>query len=553
MKRILKIVLPMIGRGRLLKYIFLGLLSGLFSFSFITLVTRVISLIIAGNFKSISKEYIVIFVLTILFFIWIRRTLSLAIINLSQNISWDLRKQVLLSVLNANYHQLSTRKTQVRTAIFNDTYQLTDASLNIISFFTSLILGVACLVYLCTISFVLFCITLGIALMGATVYHISSSRTRRGFETYRKLENRFHDSFSDIMEGFKEISIEPRIGRNIYQRNICSIASDSFDNSVKAFTGFVSNQVIGQVLSYLLIASVLLIFSIKLNVRSSDIVSFVFTLLYLLGAIESVMVLLPGLMRAQIAANNLMNLKKELEEANYSNPIPEKYITKTEFDRIEVRGLEYSYGEEDKSFSIGPVNFDVKKGDTVFIYGGNGSGKTTFIHSLLGLCTPSGGEVILNGSLVTNENYPEYRTLFSVVFSDFYLFSELLAIDHVNTEKLNYYLRLFELEEKIVIENKKFSTTDLSTGQRKRLALVAALLEEKPVLVMDEWAADQDPYFRKKFYTEIIPLLKEEDVTIIAITHDDKYYNCADRVYKMEYGELIEEDIYIKGAYVPSI
>jgi putative ATP-binding cassette transporter len=102
---------------------------------------------------------------------------------------------------------------------------------------------------------------------------------------------------------------------------------------------------------------------------------------------------------------------------------------------------------------------------------------------------------------------------------------------------------MFELEGKVKIEGNTFSTTDLSTGQRKRLALIAALLEEKPVLVMDEWAADQDPYFRKKFYTEILPLLKQEDITIIAITHDDKYYNCADRLYKMDYGKLKEESI----------
>ena len=545
MKRLLKIVLPMVGRAGFLKYILLGILSGLFSFLFITFFTKVVGLFIAGKYTVVSKESILVFGLIILFFIWVRKTLSASIIALSQRLLWRLRKQILLLVLNANYKQLAGRKTQVRSTIFGDVYTLIDASTNLIGFCTSFILAIACLIYLATISLLLFVVTLGIASLGVMVYYISSAKNRKGFEKHRKLENKFHDSFVDILDGFKEIYLEPKIGRKIYHEKITKISEESYENSVKAFTGFLANQVIGQVLSYLLISSVLLYFSIILKISATGIISFVFTLQYLLSAIESVMVLLPGLMRARIAANNLMDLKKELEESHFSNPIADRYLTVNDFENITVRGLTFSYGEKTESFAIGPVNFDVRKGDIVFIYGGNGSGKTTFVHSLLGICQYSEGEICLNDLPVTRDNYPEYRTLFSVVFSDFYLFSELYAIEEIDSQKLTYYLQLFEIEDKVKIEGKSLSTTDLSTGQRKRLALVAALLEGKPVLVMDEWAADQDPYFRKKFYTVILPLLKTEGITIIAITHDDKYYHCADKIYKMEYGKLIEESQYI--------
>jgi putative ATP-binding cassette transporter len=200
--------------------------------------------------------------------------------------------------------------------------------------------------------------------------------------------------------------------------------------------------------------------------------------------------------------------------------------------------LEFYYGDHDKTFGIGPINFDVRKGEVVFIYGGNGSGKTTLIYSILGLCFPSGGMIRLNDTSINETNYADYRTAFSVVFNDFYLFNELIGVDDFDIDKWEYYIRLFELENKVTLEGRCFSTTDLSTGQRKRLALIAALMEEKPILVIDEWAADQDPYFRKKFYTQIIPLLKQDNFTIIAITHDDKYYYCADRLYKMDYGKL---------------
>ena len=161
----------------------------------------------------------------------------------------------------------------------------------------------------------------------------------------------------------------------------------------------------------------------------------------------------------------------------------------------------------------------------------------------LGLWLPSAGEIRLNGVRVNHDNYPAYRAAFAVVYSNFYLFDELLGLETFSREKWDYYIRLFELEGKVTLEGNKFSTTELSTGQRKRLALIAALMEEKPVLVIDEWAADQDPYFRRKFYTEIIPLLKKEGIAIIAITHDDRYYNCADKLYRMDYGKLVRESV----------
>src|SRR5688500_6107199 len=187
MKRLLKIILPMIGKLGLVRYIGLGILSGLCGFMFITFLTKVVGLIIAGKYTVISKEYVLIFILIILSYIWTRKTLSLSIIGLSQKLLWNLRKQVLSSVLNANYIQLSGRKTQVRSTIFGDVYTLIDASMNIISFCTSLTLAFASLVYLSTISWLLFLITLGIATIGAVVYHVSSAKNRAGFEPHRKL------------------------------------------------------------------------------------------------------------------------------------------------------------------------------------------------------------------------------------------------------------------------------------------------------------------------------------------------------------------------------
>lgn len=545
MKRILKIVLPLIGVGPLVKYILTGLFSGLCNFLFINSVTKVVGLTISGNFANLQKEYCIIFAMVILVFVWTRKTLSLAIIKLSQQLFWTLRKQILSLVLNTNYQQLSSRKPRIYSAIVTDVNILTDASMGIIDFFIAAIMAVSCLAYLASISLMLFFITLGIVLTGTSVYYVGSKKNIKDFEKARKLENSFLENFNAMINGFKEIFMEPKKGRAIYNDKIELIAAEAAEKNTTAFAGFLFNQIIGQVLFYILISSILLFFSILFHIPAASTVSFIFTLLYLLTSVEIVMVMLPRLMRAKIAANHLVDLKNEMEQVHSGNTLSEKYISKDDFEQISIRDLEFHYGKENETFGIGPINLELNKGEVIFIYGGNGSGKTTFIHTVLGLRVPSSGEIRLNDTVVNNTNYPEYRTSFAVVFSDFYLFDELLGLASPDMDRWGYLIELFELTGKVKIDDRKFSTTELSTGQRKRLALIAALMEEKPVLVIDEWAADQDPYFRKKFYTEIIPLLKKEGITIIAITHDDNYYHCADRLYKMNEGKLIEENIHV--------
>ncbi|MEM8908879.1 MAG: ATP-binding cassette domain-containing protein, partial [Bacteroidota bacterium] len=197
-----------------------------------------------------------------------------------------------------------------------------------------------------------------------------------------------------------------------------------------------------------------------------------------------------------------------------------------------------------EGFALGPVNFQVNSAETIFIYGGNGSGKSTFIKTLLQLYVQDRGSIEWDGAIVDANNRDQYRNLFAVVFSDFHLFDELYGVDQVSQELVEEYLTLFEVDHKVSINNGQFSTTQLSTGQRKRLAIIAALLENKPLLVLDEWAADQDPEFRRKFYNVILPFIKSKGITTIAITHDDAYYACCDRIYRMDYGKIVEEQPY---------
>jgi putative ATP-binding cassette transporter len=102
-------------------------------------------------------------------------------------------------------------------------------------------------------------------------------------------------------------------------------------------------------------------------------------------------------------------------------------------------------------------------------------------------------------------------------------------------------LQYMGLEDKVKFSDGRFSTQDLSTGQRKRLAMVVALLEQREVYLFDEWAADQDAWFRDVFYKGLLPALKRTGKTVIAVTHDDRYWDCADRCIALDVGEMVPE------------
>jgi putative ATP-binding cassette transporter len=537
----------------LIRNVMLGILSGLCSFLFIHYVNRIIALVSTGTLAGNSTYYALAFAAVILLFMVTRRSLSLSVIKLSQSLFWSLRKQMLALLLQGKYRQMMDKKADINTAILSDVSSMTQASCVIIDFFVSAVLSVSCLIYLAFLSWILFSITLVTVLIGVAIYGFASKTITRNFQQAIEHENRFIENFNAILGGFKEIYLEPRKGKFIYEHNIIPIAKESYGMNRKAYEGMLNSQLIGQFLFYTLISSVLLFFSLKLALKPEVVITFIFTLMYLLASVTAIMGLLPVLIKARVAYGHMMALKQDLETAIEEKQIPDTYFVFDEFNHIKITDLHFSYEHPDQPFNIGPINIEIEKGEVVFIYGGNGSGKTTFINCMLGLYIPSSGEITLNNACINPENYPYYKTVFSAIFSDFYLFNEIIGIDHFDEEKWHFYLKVFELDAKVSLKGKHFSTTNLSTGQRKRLALIIALLEKKPVLVLDEWAADQDPYFRKKFYTIIIPLLKQEGFTIIAITHDDKYYHCANKLFRMDEGRLFQEDIHPELSVVEKI
>jgi putative pyoverdin transport system ATP-binding/permease protein len=207
---------------------------------------------------------------------------------------------------------------------------------------------------------------------------------------------------------------------------------------------------------------------------------------------------------------------------------------------LELRRVVFSYVADDSRFDVGPIDLRIAAGETVFITGGNGSGKSTLIKLLTGLYAPLAGELWVNDVPVTQGSAQAYRDRFCAVFSDFHLFRKFYGIAAPDGDVARDWLETMEMSDKTVVRDDGFSTIDLSAGQRKRLALIGAMFEDKPIVVLDEWAADQDPHFRRKFYEEVLPRMKAAGKTVIAVTHDDRYFHHADRRLHMDEGQLCE-------------
>jgi putative pyoverdin transport system ATP-binding/permease protein len=268
-------------------------------------------------------------------------------------------------------------------------------------------------------------------------------------------------------------------------------------------------------------------------------------LLFVVGACFGLVQSIPILLNANAAANRIDQLEKSLMATLVEHERRVIAAPKS-FEQIEMRNIEFRYTDRfsDTVFKIGPIDFTLRRGELVFIVGGNGSGKSTFLRVFSGLYPPDSGEVLLDGRPVNNANRDEYRGLMSAIFFDYHLFQRLYGIPDAAPSDVDRLLAQFRLADKTSLTKGEFRTLDLSGGQRRRLALIVSLLENRPIMLLDEWTAEQDPEFRLKFYDELLPDMMRAGATIVVITHDDRYLDelhLPARRIKMDYGRIVEQ------------
>jgi putative ATP-binding cassette transporter len=295
---------------------------------------------------------------------------------------------------------------------------------------------------------------------------------------------------------------------------------------------------------YAFIGLVIFVLADGIPNQSQVMTGFALVFIYMIIPMEVLLQSIPRANLAKVAARRIENITREIP----ANTEATTQVSKVnDFESLTFSDVTHSYYHEQSNevFELGPINLAFEPGTVTFLVGGNGSGKTTLAKMIVGLYAPELGQVTLNGELISNQNRDHYRQLFSAVFSDFHLFGHLLEFDRTDLDETgNKLLERLHLQHKVKVVNGAFSTQALSQGQRKRLALIAAYLEDRQFLVFDEWAADQDPVFKDVFYHELLAELKAQGKTILVISHDDKYFDCGDRLLKLENGQL--SDITVK-------
>ncbi|CAM2063998.1 Cyclic peptide export ABC transporter [Sulfidibacter corallicola] len=365
-------------------------------------------------------------------------------------------------------------------------------------------------------------------------------RMRGLFEENRRRFDELYRHFGAVVHGGKELRINALRERHFLDRMLGPTADQLFHTGLRSdLFGIVSNNW-NNLMLFGILGTVIFSSQWISGIGLDVLVGYVLTLIYLRGPISSLVGALPAYTRGQVAMKQFEDLDLiRLEDWREGDQAPPQ-ADESSWSTLSLRDVTYRYpGNDDEfAFRLGPLSLDLEPGELVFFIGGNGSGKSTFAKLVTGLYQPTGGEIRLDGNPIVEENRKWYRNHFTAVFSDFYLFSQVLASSgsHGEDDQVVAYLKRLCLDHKVEVQDGALSTTELSTGQRKRLAFLMAYMEDRPIFLFDEWAADQDPIFREIFYTELLPELRRRGKAVLVITHDDRYFHLADRLFKFENG-----------------
>ena len=417
---------------------------------------------------------------------------------------------------------------------------VTDAAVRGVHAFQSLIAIFFLWLYVFQISPVGGVISLMILTLAVAVYEVSQGLTIPLMRQEAEKERELADLLGHILYGAKEIRISRQKNDDLFVNRLCPVISGIKETRCRIRSYFTGYDIFLSVCFLIILGAAAFFFPALYSHETA--LSVILIVLYVWTPLLTIVSTLPGITEGKAAMEELYQLVREERITRESgqhihDPSEERTEEFTELTLDNV-GFVYKSPTGEFDFSVGPVSFTGRAGEIIFVAGGNGSGKTTLMKILTGLYPPASGEIRIDGKPA---GISRHRHLFSTVFSDFHLFDAVYGTDEIDDETVHKLLMQTELNHKIrwIAHERRFSTTRLSAGQRRRLALIASLLEDKAVYVFDEWAADQDPHFRRYFYETLLPSVRDQGKLIIAVSHDDRYFHTADRLIRMEYGRMV--------------
>lgn len=477
------------------------------------------------------------------------------LIDLSQDTVYKLRLQLSQQILASPLQQLEQLGPSQLLATLSEDVQ---AIANTVFILPNILINIAviagCLVYLGWLSGG--ALLLVVVFLAAAIAIVQALLTTayRYLALARKEKDHLFKHFRAVTEGTKELKLHA-IRRQIFlEEDLQPTAAASRDLTKTAFKVGALSAGSGQLLFFALIGLLLFGSTSFIPNMSAVLPAYILTITYLLGPIESTIDRLPNIAMAGVALQKVNSMGLALSKTAEITSVVRQPIG-SDWKTLALKNVAHTYRTQaacreesaDGHFSVGPINLTLKAGELVFIVGGNGSGKSTLAKLITGLYVPASGSIRLGSQPIVDTNRSWYRQHFSAVFSDFYLFERLVSAEALTLDsQAQTYLKKLQLEDKVSVQSGQLSTTALSQGQRKRLSLLTAYLEDRPIYLFDEWAADQDPVFREIFYTQLLAELKARGKTILVISHDDHYFHVADRIIKLDYGR-IESDRALKG------
>lgn len=355
-------------------------------------------------------------------------------------------------------------------------------------------------------------------------------------------EGRVFTKVTNLFLGFKELKMHRARRTALMQEHLIPISQEVREVQRRISRQMSENITGGNFFYYMAIATTLFILPPAQVLLGKAAAQTITVMILLFGNMTEILRTLSMLLQYDVSVRNLQTLEKRLERPPLEENTPENQRLKeqTPFECLQLRAASFSYGDSQgrSVFTVGPIELEIRRGELLFLVGGNGSGKSTLLRMLTGLYLPDKGTLMLNDVPISPLNVDTYRQYFSTVFTDFHLFDRLYGQPDVTEAEVEVLLKRFGLDEKIVYQAQQFSTRDLSTGQRKRLALLTALLEKRPILVLDEVGADQDPEFRRFYYEELLPELIAAGKTIMVVSHDERHFGVAERILYMDYGNI---------------
>jgi putative pyoverdin transport system ATP-binding/permease protein len=541
-----------ISRARVLVVFAAGLVSGVANTYLLFLISRVLS--------PEAHPGLVCFALTGSVALGSAVLSQVLLIRITQDAIYQLRAQLSSGVVSAPLERLERLGThRLLAALTEDVRSLSQAVTAIPNFCVDIVTIVGCLVFLATVSGPIFAITVAGTALSILGVETFLRRVRRLYRESREGEDALLRSFQSALVGIKELKLHRGRRRDFMDRHLLGAAGALREQNVAAGSRFSVAQGYGRSVQLLAMAAILFVLARALKLRPEVISAYVMVTMYLAVPMQSFMSRIPDLLRGGVALGKIRAMNLSMHNSDDESRLPYSNRPNAIEARLELTNVSYTYHGEmapafphgpggpppgpkpGPGFRLGPLDLVFKPGQISFVVGGNGSGKSTLAKLLTGLYVPETGFVTLNGEKIGHHNIEWFRQNCSAVFTDFHLFEDYLGFDRAGIDdEVRHYLRELQLEHKVTVQNGRLSTVALSQGQRKRLALLTALLDDRPVYLFDEWAADQEPRFREVFYAEILPGLARRGKTVIVITHDDRYFHCADQIVKLDFGQIAD-------------